>query len=56
MTRIEKTILKVLTDKWQTAPEIQSQVALKMGIDRRYRTNDYQIPSCRRCWESAWRR
>ena len=31
MTTIEKTILKVLTNKWQTLPQIQEQVAEKMG-------------------------
>lgn len=33
MTTIEKTILKVLTNRWQTLPQIQRQVALKMGLD-----------------------
>lgn len=33
MTTIEKMILKVLTNEWQTLPRIQSQVALKMGVD-----------------------
>ena len=33
MTTIEKTILKVLTNKWQKLPQIQEQVAEKMGDD-----------------------
>lgn len=32
MTTIEKTILKVLTNEWQTVPRIVAQVAEKMGV------------------------
>ena len=32
MATIEKTILKVLTNDWQTFPHIWEQVAEKMGV------------------------